>query len=138
MRVPKNNIMNKGSYQFFAGLDAAGNPLWVSDINQKSRVLTHSSGTGMPAVIYYPAVGRYILMMEYGSFAKGNLAVYDAPNPWGPWTTVAEYTNWCGFSTTFFWNISPKWINSNDFTLVFTGTGSYDAWNTVTGTIVTY
>ena len=29
----------------------------------------------------------------------GQLGIYDAPEPWGPWTTVAEYEDWGGMGT---------------------------------------
>jgi hypothetical protein len=37
--------------------------------------------------------------------------------------------------TTFFWNFSNKWLSTDglDFTLIFTGTGANDSWNTIRG-----
>ncbi|MBU4026081.1 DUF4185 domain-containing protein, partial [Patescibacteria group bacterium] len=140
MRVPKNKIMARSSYEFFKGLDAGNVPSWTSNLSQRTPVLTSSNGVGWTmSAIYYPEINRYILMTEHTASHAGNFKVYDAPNPWGPWTVVEEHSgSWCGFSTTFYWNISPKWISGNNFTLVFTGSQSYDYWNTVTGTIVTY
>ncbi|MBU1089874.1 DUF4185 domain-containing protein, partial [Patescibacteria group bacterium] len=142
MRVPKDKIMTESSYEFFAGLDASDNPSWVSNLSSRSPVITSSNGVGWTmSAIYYPDIDRYILMTEHTASHAGNLAVYDAPEPWGPWTVVEENTDWgnssLGNSTAFFWNISPKWINSKDFTLVFTGSQSYDYWNTVDCTVTT-
>lgn len=136
MRVPKDKIMEKGSYEFFSGLDANNIPSWTSDLSQRAPVFTSSNGIGWTmSAIYYPDIDRYILMTEHTASHAGKLKIYDAPKPWGPWTMVEENNNWCGFGTTFFWNIAPKWINGNDFTLVFTGSGNYDYWNTITGKI---
>ena len=65
------------------------------------------------------------------------MGIYDAAEPWGPWTTVARYSNWGNFGSTFFWNFAPKFNDGKEFTLVFTGIGRNDSWNTVRGTFVT-
>jgi hypothetical protein len=62
--------------------------------------------------------------------------VFDAPEPWGPWTCVEYAQNWGGFDTTFFWCFAPKWLDGESFTLVFTGTAESDAWNTVRGRFI--
>ena len=48
---------------------------------------------GTPATVaYVPALKRYLL----ASFHTGpdQLGIFDAPEPWGPWTTVAYYEDW--------------------------------------------
>ena len=76
--------------------------------------------------MYNPGLERYILTMEHSFNQKGDLAMYDAPEPWGPWTTVV-YTQdfgWPGFgNNSYMWVISNKWLSEDgkDFVLIVTG-----------------
>lgn len=137
-RVPKDKIMDQASYEFFAGLDAGGSPRWTSDQSLRQPVFQNPEGVGWTvAVSYNQGLKRYILTTEHTESFKGNLGIFDAPEPWGPWTTVAYYTNWS--ASTFFWNFSNKWLSSDgkSFTLIYTGLGSNDSWNTVRGSFST-
>jgi hypothetical protein len=87
------------------------------------------------AVSYNSGIGRYILTTEHTKSHAGNLGIFDAPEPWGPWTTVGYYSNWQGFDNPFYWNFSNKWLSEDglDFTLIFTGVKANDSWNTIRG-----
>jgi hypothetical protein len=78
-------------------------------------------------VSYDAGLKRY-LMCQAGSdrTVRAGFAVYDAPEPWGPWTTVFATRVWdvdpgesCGFPT--------KWISDDGKTLalVFSGADSF-------------
>jgi len=135
MRVPKDRILEREAYTFFAGLDASGEPTWTPDLTARKPVFEDPNGTRRTSVVYQPTLGRYLLCTAHNQADSGNLGIFDAPEPWGPWTTVAYYENWGGFGSTFFWTFAPKWFSEDGlrFSLVFTGTGRNDAWNTVPG-----
>lgn len=136
LRVPKDKVMRRHSYEFFAGLDVNSEPTWTNDLADRSPVFEDRNGVGWNvSVSFNPGLNRYVLATEHTQSFQGNLGIFDAPEPWGPWTTVGYYYNWEDFSSTFFWNFSNKWLSSNgkDFTIVFTGTGSNDSWNTMRG-----
>jgi hypothetical protein len=78
------------------------------------------------------------------------MSLFDAPEPWGPWTTVKYWTTDDRFGQArpgstldwadniFFFSFAPKWFSADglQFTLVFTGGGSgknNDSLNTVRG-----
>jgi hypothetical protein len=71
--------------------------------------------------------------------SNGHIGVYDAPEPWGPWTTVLLANTWTlglqNGSKTVFWNFSNKWLSTDgkSFVMVYTGPGS-DSWGSVEGT----
>ncbi len=135
MRVPVPRLLERDAYRFFAGFNHRGKPLWSADIADRVPAFTDPNGCRLVSVSYNPGLRRYLLCTAHGPFAKGNLGIFDAPSPWGPWTTVAYYTCWGGFDTTFFWSFPTKWLSTDGtrFTMVFTGTGAYDAWNTIRG-----
>lgn len=135
-RVPQTDLMTQSSYEWFAGLDVQGNPTWTANITQRQPVFQDSNGVGWTvAASYNPTLGRYLLTTEHIASFQGNLGIFDAPEPWGPWTTV-EYVSGFGANVgggVFFWNFANKWQSGNDFTLVFSGVGVNDSWNTVQG-----
>ncbi|MHC4064873.1 MAG: DUF4185 domain-containing protein, partial [Planctomycetota bacterium] len=141
MRVPKNQVMDRNAYEFFAGTDAGGNPIWTSDLAERRPVFEDAKGVGWNTSASYNAgIGRYLLITEHAESFAGNIGIFDAPEPWGPWST-ALYAESFGAPAidpnTFFWNFSNKWLSTDgkSFTLVFTGIGSNDSWNTVRGTL---
>lgn len=85
-----------------------------------------------------PGLRRYFLATEHSATHAGHFGLFDAPEPWGPWTTVAYYEN-VGEgrveASAFYWNFPTKWLSQDGerFTMVFTGKNSNDSWNTVGG-----
>jgi len=144
-RVDENAIFDScGNYQFFIGLDKNGLPRW-GNISAKQPVFKDKNGTGWcVSASFHPGIGRYILCTEHTESSKGNLGVFDAPEPWGPWTTVEYIDSWGKGHVelnTFFWNFPTKWLSEDgrEFTLVFTGAGrglNNDSFNTVRGRFI--
>ena len=140
MRIPKTKIMDRTSYEFFRGFDAEQNPQWTKDPQSRRPAFEDPNGVGWnTSASHNRGIGRYFLITEHTNSAAGNIGIFDAPQPWGPWTTVL-YTSAFGSpqveATSFFWNFSNKWTSDDGkkFTLVFTGTKGNDSWNTVRGT----
>lgn len=93
-RVPKGSIQNRVSWQFFAGTDGSGAPIWSSNISSRVAVLHDERreypGTVTPdgasvlsqgGVVYNAPLRRYL----YTSWTEYTHEFYEAPNPWGPW-----------------------------------------------------
>lgn len=129
-RVPQDKMTNRSDYRFFAGLDTTGMPIWHTDITERVPVVRDRPGRARDArAVYNPGIDRYILTYTwYDGFRNGDLAILDAPEPWGPWTTVFYTTKWAlGF--TFEYSFPQKWISADGKTMymVFSGTGINDA-----------
>jgi hypothetical protein len=148
LRVDRNELVEaKSSYEYFNGLDEQGEPVWSRDIDQKEPVFEDPNGVGWNlAVSYNGGLERYLLTTEHSESNQGNLGIFDAPEPWGPWSTVAYLDQEEGTQfahdygevpdSTFYWNFSNKWLSEDgeEFTLIFTGSRENDSWNTVRGT----
>jgi hypothetical protein len=126
--VPKEEIQDRNAYEFFAGLDQQGNPTWSADINQRQPVFNDSNGVGntsQASVSYVPGLGRYLLTVPHRppdqpvTAGAGQLGVFDAPHPWGPWTTVTYYDNWidAGGGEALGYYFPGKWISEDGLTL---------------------
>jgi len=131
-RVHKTRIIDRDAYEFFAGFDGQGTPKWTVDVAARRAVFEDPNGVRTASVSFNRGLGRYLLTTEHTQPATGNLAIFDAPEPWGPWTTVAYYENWHNLKGTISFYFSSKWFSEDgkQFTMVFT---DRDHWATVQG-----
>jgi len=127
-RVPKGRITERGAYEFFGGLREDGTPLWTRDIAGRRSVFDHPGGCCRSAISYDAGLGRFLWCQTLPGDARfrGGFGVYDAPEPWGPWTTAYFTEDWdvgpgetCSFPT--------KWMSGDGKTvhLVFSGDDSF-------------
>jgi len=145
-RCDGQRLLEREAYEFFTGMER-GRAAWTKEITQKRPVFEDGEGTGwVTSASYNAGLKRYLLMTDHTASNRGNLGIFDAPAPWGPWTTVmyldeSQGTNFGAGRiepNTFFWNAPTKW-QSNDgleFTLVFTGSGrgrDNDSFNLIRG-----
>ena len=135
MRVPKDSMLIRSAYEFFTGLDGNGNPQWSSNVADRQPVFTNQEGgqarCARHGISYNAALGRYLWWQQrfngtIDTRASGGFGIYDAPEPWGPWTTV-YYTEK--------WDVGPgecasfptKWMSADGKTLwlVFSGDDTF-------------
>ncbi len=105
-RVPKEKIRDREAYEFFARTGENGEPVWSRSLADRGAVFTAPGACYRTRVSYNPALKRYLLnMIGKGSDTRfsGGFGIYDAPEPWGPWTTV-YYTD--------AWDVGPGESNS--------------------------
>ena len=124
-RVPKKRIREQAAYEFFESLDTQAQPVWSKDVARRGAVLTSPGRCYRSSVSYNAGLKRYLWVQtglgEDTRFA-GGLTIYDAPRPWGPWTTV--------FATDA-WDVGPgetacfptKWMSDDGQTLYFVFSG---------------
>lgn len=142
MRAPKESVMDRSKYEFYQGTDSTGNPVWTTDLTRKKPVFYNPDGVGWnTSASYNPGLNRYLLITQHNKSFSGSIGIFDAPHPWGPWTTVL-YTNNFGAGNipqkTFFFNFSNKWLSADgkQFVLIFTGIDELDSWNVVKGSFI--
>lgn len=124
-RVPKERILERDAYEFFASLDAQGKPAWTRDIEKRGAVFEHAGRCYRSSVTYNAGLKRYLwwqVIPGGDTRFKGGFGVYDAPEPWGPWTTAFFTEEWDvgpGESASF----PSKWMSADGRTLhlVFSG-----------------
>ncbi|MEZ4708899.1 MAG: hypothetical protein R3A44_16945 [Caldilineaceae bacterium] len=121
-RVPKAQIGNRGAYEFFQFRDAQNNPIWTDDINQRGAVFTSvGKKAGRSSITYNAALGRYIWWQGINESAAderftGGFGIYDAPEPWGPWTTV-YYTALWDYPPGVLGSFPTKWMSPDGRTM---------------------
>ncbi len=106
LRVPNNQLLDSAAYQYFAGLNEYGRPIWSSietlrqpifvdnNPNQNGPVpggtYSFTMGMGIGEALYDAPLGRYLATAQGGKV--GQAAVFESPNPWGPWSVI-YYSN---------------------------------------------
>jgi CubicO group peptidase (beta-lactamase class C family) len=130
MRVPKDQIRDRSAYGFLTGLDRNNNPVWTPDINERGGVFINPDSCCRSGITYNSALKRYLWWQQLPTTSEdtryeGGFGIYDAAEPWGPWTTVYFTEKWDvgpGETATF----PTKWMSSDGVTiyLVFSGNDS--------------
>ena len=96
-RVPADRMTRRDAYQFFVRLDDKNQPVWTNHIQQRGAVFASPGRCYRSGITYNAGLKRYlcsqILPGEDTRFA-GGFAIYDAPQPWGPWTTAFHEETW--------------------------------------------
>lgn len=91
-RVAPHRIQDRDGYEFLFGTEK-GKPLWLRDVNRAQPIFKDARAVGdLPTVVYIPALKRYLLTMYHKG--PGQLGIFEGPQPWGPWATIAYYENW--------------------------------------------
>ena len=119
-RVPKGKMTTLAAYEFFVRTDDAGAPVWSSDLSQRGPVFVYPGHCGRLDVAYDAAIRRYLMALGFDH--HGGWGIFDAPEPWGPWTTVFFTKDW-GLGDTHSYRLPTRWISPDGLTLhlVFSG-----------------
>jgi CubicO group peptidase (beta-lactamase class C family) len=133
-RVPKGKVRDRAAYEFFKGLDGKGRPTWTKEIAQRGAVFTHKWRCYRSGITYNAGLKRYLWVQiipgtegrKADTRFQGGFGVYDAPEPWGPWTTAYFTEKWDvgpGESASF----PTKWMSADGkaLHLVFSGDDSF-------------
>ncbi|MDZ4287415.1 MAG: hypothetical protein U0984_05630, partial [Prosthecobacter sp.] len=124
-RVPKAKVRERAAYEFYQGVQANGQPQWGHDIGARAGIFTNPGNCYRSQMTYNATLKRYLwcqIGRGHDTRFAGGFAIYDAPEPWGPWTTVFTAEPWdvgpgesCSLPT--------KWMSADGKTLhlVFSG-----------------
>jgi hypothetical protein len=102
-RVPrvKDAILDANAWQFWAGADSNGAPIWVTDLNCADFVFRSPGHTSMTGMTYLDNLGKFVMPQWYYMFDPTQtyidwgqaltttptiVELYTADHPWGPWS----------------------------------------------------
>jgi hypothetical protein len=125
-RVPKTRIKEADRYEFCKGLGDGGEPIWTHGIGERVPIFVFRGNCQRVDVVFNPGIKRYLMALGFDH--RGGWGLFDAPEPWGPWT-VSFTTGECDCGGTHGYRLPSKWIGEGGTTmyLVFSGIGEYDA-----------
>lgn len=133
-RVPKDQILRRSAYEYFARMDRGGEARWSKDINARGVMHAFPAGWSASQFIYNAPLGLYLMVGAAGHVdAYGTttgqpsaLGLWTARNAWGPWAQIHEESVWTpGGDRAAIASapcIVPKWIarDGKSFWLVWT------------------
>jgi hypothetical protein len=149
-RVPRAKVLERGSYEFFAGRLPNHHAKWTKDITARAVVHTFPRGwvnklvhpyAWQPSVVYNAPLNVF-MMANWGTGTASNgmwfgkasyLGFWIAPNPWGPWVQTHEETAWLPAgdknARAYQPQIAPKWIaaDGRSFWLVWSDFQAQDS-----------
>jgi len=117
-RVPVDRLKERAAYEFFQSIDNGGAPKWTADEDKTGAVFNDPNDGGVGAVVYAPALKRYLMASFHGG--PGQLGVFDSSNPWGPWTTVCYYEDFGKMGSSgegLVCSFPQKWMSADGRTL---------------------
>jgi hypothetical protein len=108
MRVPKTSLADRTAWSFFEKMNG-NEPVWSADVRRRGTAFANSDGCLRSAITYNAGLGRYLWWQQVpqpqghkdrgDTRFDGGFGVYDAPQPWGPWTTAFFTRQWGRAST---------------------------------------
>jgi len=138
-------MLNRQSWEFYIGMDENNNTIWSKDDNEAIPVFRYNKMTGENHVSYNKDIKRYILG-NYGfvdeevrprpnhqgiwpeSALRSQLTLYEAPEPWGPWSLFYQDDNW-GTYGNYQPSFPTKWMYNNGRTMWMVSSGTFDDYN---------
>ena len=154
-RVPQSGLKDDPAksrrYEYFAGTRRGDTtPQWSHRARAAKPVFMDENNVEGADVVYIPALDRYLLTAGHNpsgaprDWSAGQLGVFEAPHPWGPWSTVDYQEDWGGFGVEgkgdyLGLRFPTKWISADGKMLwgVFSSLRTLDSFNVVKLTLET-
>ncbi len=130
---PSPETINRlDAYEFFAGHDAAGEPLWTGDFAEIRPLLEWNNHMGCVTATWVPGLKKYLMCITDGwpTVAKMDSYILEADTITGPWRIV---TYMKGFGEqAYFLNFPSKFISDDGRTLWLCYSANFSSgWNGV-------
>ena len=128
-RVPADGILRREAWEWVCAFTPAGEPAWSYDIHEAIPLLTLHHWLGLPEMVYLAGIRRYLLFtwrlhVDFSGDDGTDLLVFEAPEPWGPFSLVCYEEYWEGKDFNPYCPRLPlKWLEADGVTgwLQFSG-----------------
>jgi hypothetical protein len=118
-------INDPGAYEFYAGTDAEGLPVWTSSFAEIQPVLEWEDHMGCVTVTWNPGLNKYIMCVTNGRVTNEEMDSYllESDSLTGPWRIIT-YMKEFG-PQAYFLNIPSKFIESDGLTFWLCYSGNF-------------
>jgi len=106
-RVPIKRIREREAYSFWTGVEE-GSVTWTADYESSGGVFVKPGGCSRSGISCNAGLERYLWWHQHrvpgddNTRFRGGFAIYDAPEPWGLWSTIPTCGMWAEETRTFF------------------------------------
>lgn len=135
-RVARNSVQDVSKWQYFDGTSSS--PSWSRKFGDRTPIFSRPAEIHWAATVNYNTVLDRYLLVFFTNYT-GNLAVYEGPEPWGPWTRIHE-AQFMGGTTDLYGMTfvnAPGWLSADgrEWWFVVTGDEAWDSFNTMRATL---
>jgi len=144
-RVPKTSILEREAWEFVVKLNEGAEPTWGTGDSKAVPIFRYPLMCGEDHVSYNKGIGRYLLgnyafIDEAGrprpyhqgpfpdSCLRSQLTLFEAPEPWGPWSVFHLDDDW-GTYGDYQPSFPTKWMSEDGRTVHMVSSGSEDDYN---------
>lgn len=144
-RVDPKRVLDRAAWEFWTGTGIDAQPTWSGDDVEAKPVFEYARMTGENHVSYNPGLGRYIMGnysfldddyhprpyhqgSRHSTSGHSQLTLFEAPQPWGPWSLFHRDDNW-GTYGDYQPAFPVKWMFNDGRTMFMVSSGSYDDYN---------
>ena len=128
-RVPAGDIMRREAWEWVCAFTPSCDPAWSPELDESIPVLSSHRYVSLPDMVYLAGIGRYLLLTwrlheDFSPDHGTDLIIYEAPEPWGPFSLVHFEEYWEGKETNPYCPRLPlKWMAPDGVTgwLQFSG-----------------
>ena len=128
-RVPSDRIIRREAWEWVCAFTPSGEPAWSYDLDEAVPVLSMHRWISLPEMVYLVSIQRYLLFTwrlqkDFSPEDGTDLLVFEAPEPWGPFSMVHFEEYWEGKEFNPYCPRLPlKWMQTDGVTgwLQFSG-----------------
>jgi hypothetical protein len=124
------SINNVKKYEFFAGNDSAGKPIWTSDFGKIKPLVDWNNNMGVATVTYDAPLKKYLMCVTDGwpTCAKMHTYILESDAITGPWRLVTYMKDFG--EQAYFVNFPSKFISTDGKTMWILFSGNFaSGWN---------
>ncbi len=125
-----DQVNNASKYEFFAGRDSAGKPVWTSDFRRIKPLLEWNNHMGCVTATYVAPLQKYLMFVTDGgnTCSRMNTYVLESSRLTGPWRLVTYMKNFG--EQGYFVNLPSKFIAKDGRTAWLCYSGNFATnWN---------
>jgi hypothetical protein len=132
-RVPADRITEGAAWQWVHHIDAENRPEWTGSLEKAVAVLSDDRWISLPEMVYLEKQKRYLLLTwhlfeDFTPTTGSSLVIYEAPEPWGPFSLVHHEPVWEAMEVNPYCPRVPlKWMEADGLTGWLLFSGSWEA-----------
>jgi hypothetical protein len=125
------NINDPSKYEFFAGKDSNGNPVWTNNFDEIRPLLEWNNNMGCVTITYNAPLKKYIMCVTDGgnTYSQMNTYLLESDNIAGDWKMITYMKNFG--EQGYFVNIPSKFISNDGKTVWLLYSGNF--WSNMNG-----
>ena len=119
------NMNDLSKYEFFAGHDKNGRPLWTGDFSEIKPLIDWNNNCGCVTITYNAPLKKYLMCVTDGwpTCAKMNSYILESDDITGPWKLVTYMKNFG--EQGYFLNIPTKFIGADGYSAWLCYSGNF-------------